>query len=486
MSTLVLASTPLMAGDVGRRRQVFDDGVEQRLDALVLEGRTTEHREELDRDRALADQRADLVVRGHLAVEIVLHGGLVHVDGRLDHLLAVFLSLRLHVVRNFQDVPGGAEFFIVPDQSLHLDEVDNASEFSLGADRQLHDDSLRAEAALDHLGRAVEVGTDLVHLVAEDETRNIVLVGLAPNRLGLRLDTGIRIEQRNGAVENAQRTLDFDGEVDVAGGVDDVEAAQLAVATLPEGRRRGRRDRDAALLLLLHPVHRCGAVMDFADLVRLARVVEHALSRRRLAGIDVSHDAEVTVVFDLIFASHDRCLSVSLRRLPAVVREGAVGFGHLVGVFTLLDGGATVVSGIHQFARQAVDHGRLVAVAGGGDQPADGKRLAALGADVDGNLVGRATDATAADFHMRRDIVERLMEDGDRLLLGLGLDLVEGTVDDGLGDRLLAVIHDGVHELGDDQIAELRVRVDLTLFCTVTTGHCFSASKLRGGLCPGS
>src|SRR4051812_22530076 len=82
---------------------------------------------------------------------------------------------------------------------------------------------------------------------------------------------------------------------------------------------------------------------------------------------------------------------------------------------------------------------------------------------------------------MRRDIIERLMEDGDRFLLGLGLHLVERTVDDRLGDRLLAGMHDGVHELRDDQIAELRIRVDLALFCTVTSGHicCLSLSSAR-------
>ena len=138
----------------------------------------------------------------------------------------------------------------------------------------------------------------------------MVLVGLAPDGFRLRLDTGIGVEQRNGAVEHAQRALDLDGEVDVAGRVDDVEAAHLAVATLPEGRGRGRRDGDAALLLLLHPVHGGGAVMDFADLVRLARVIEHALGGRRLAGVDMRHDAEVAVVFDLVFAGHGRCLSV--------------------------------------------------------------------------------------------------------------------------------------------------------------------------------
>ena len=107
-----------------------------------------------------------------------------------------------------------------------------------------------------------------------------------------------------GAVEHAQRPLHLDGEVDVAGRVDDVEAALLAVAAFPEGRRRGRRDGDAALLLLLHPVHGGGALMDLAHLVALAGVVEDPLRGRGLPGIDVGHDAEVAVVLDLVFASH--------------------------------------------------------------------------------------------------------------------------------------------------------------------------------------
>ena len=51
-----------------------------------------------------------------------------------------------------------------------------------------------------------------------------VLVHLPPHRLGLRLHAGDRAEQRHRAVEHAQRALDLDGEVDVAGRVDDVDA----------------------------------------------------------------------------------------------------------------------------------------------------------------------------------------------------------------------------------------------------------------------
>ena len=138
-----------------------------------------------------------------------------------------------------------------------------------------------------------EVGAGLVHLVGEDDARNLVLVALAPDGLGLRLDALVAIEHAYGAVEHAQRTLDFDGEVDVAGGVDDVET--LAV---PERGGRSRRDRDATLLLLLHPVHRRGTFVHFADLVALAGVIEDALGGRGLAGVDMRHDTEVAVVLD--------------------------------------------------------------------------------------------------------------------------------------------------------------------------------------------
>src|SRR5262245_39336309 len=72
---------------------------------------------------------------------------------------------------------------------------------------------------------------------------------------------------------------------------------------------------------------------------------------------------------------------------------------------------------------------------------------------------------------MRRDIVERLTEDRYRFLPGLGLHLVERAIDDRFGNRFLAIEHDGIHELGDHQIAEFRIRVDFALFCTVTSGH---------------
>jgi hypothetical protein len=85
----------------------------------------------------------------------------------------------------------------------------------------------------------------------------------------------------------------------VAGGVDDVDPV-LA----PEAGRRGGGDGNAALLFLLHPVHDGRALMHFTDFVRNTGVVEDALGRRGLAGIDVRHDADVARAFEWCLSRH--------------------------------------------------------------------------------------------------------------------------------------------------------------------------------------
>ena len=299
LDLVALAVDALDRRHVERRRQIIDHRVEQRLHALVLEGRAAQHRIERAGDHGLADQLLQRRLVGHLAFEIGGHGIVIELDRGLDQLLAVFLGLVDHVGRNVDVVVFRAERLVVPDHALHADQIDQALELLLRADRKLDRDRLGAEAIDDVLQALEEVRADLVHLVGEDDARNLVLVALAPDRLGLRLDALVGIEHHDRAVEHAQRALDLDGEVDVAGRVDDVQP--LAV---PERGGRGRRDGDAALLLLLHPVHGRGAFVHLADLVALAGVIEDPLGRRGLAGIDVRHDAEIAVVLDGMGAGH--------------------------------------------------------------------------------------------------------------------------------------------------------------------------------------
>jgi hypothetical protein len=146
------------------------------------------------------------------------------------------------------------------------------------------------------------------------------------------------------------------------------------------------------------------------------------------------------------------------------VSECLVGLCHAVRVFALADGGAAVLGGIHQLVRQAERHGLLAALARGLDEPAHGQRLAALRADFDGNLVGCATDAARLHFDDRLHVVERGGQHGHGIrarLAGLLDDAVDGTVDDAFGGRLLAALHDHVHELGQHVVVEFRVRQDV-------------------------
>ncbi len=300
---LAVLVQPLDRGDVERRGQVLDDGVEELLDALVLERRPADDRMEPARDGRLAQRRAHLVWSRDVPVHVLLHEGVVGLRQRLDEALAVLVVHRLVVGRNLDGQELGPECLVLEVVGLALDEVDDALERLGGTPRDLDRRGLRGELRDHHLDAAVEVRADAVHLVDERDARDPVAVGLAPHGFGLRLDARDGVEDGDGAVEDAQRALDFRREVDVARRVDDVDPDPLPVAG-----RRGRGDRDAALLLLDHPVHRRGAIVDFADLVVDARVVEDALRRRRLAGVDVGHDADVSAFLEGMDSRHERLI----------------------------------------------------------------------------------------------------------------------------------------------------------------------------------
>ena len=189
--------------------------------------------------------------------------------------------------RDVADLDLVAQVVAVGDR-LHVDEVDHAAERVLGADRHLERHGVHAEAVPDHVDHAPEVGAGAVELVDEAEARDAVLVRLAPDRLGLRLDAGHAVEDDDRAVEHAQAALDLDRKVHVPGRVDQVDAM-----IVPEAGRGGGGDRDPPLLLLLHPVHRGGALVDLAELVDLLRVEEDPLGHGRLARVDVGDDPDV-------------------------------------------------------------------------------------------------------------------------------------------------------------------------------------------------
>ncbi len=281
---------------------------------------------ELPLDRRLAERLLDLLPGRRLAVHIEVHQLVVGLRERLDQLLAILVEHLLVVCGDVDRLELGPESLVLEVVRLPLDQVDDALERLGGTPRDLHRGGLGGELRDHHLDALLEVRPDAVHLVDERDARHAVAVGLAPDGLRLRLHARDGVEDRDGAVQDAERALHLGREVDVSRRVDDVDPV-----VLPHAGRRGRRDRDAALLLLDHPVHRRGAVVDLAELVVDARVVEDALGSRRLARVDVGHDADVSALQKRMASRHSELFPMrvsapsnrlTFRPIPHAVRRG--------------------------------------------------------------------------------------------------------------------------------------------------------------------
>src|SRR5512146_2080007 len=128
--------------------------------------------------------------------------------------------------------------------------------------------------------------------------------------------------------------------------------------------------------------------------------------------------------------------------LPLEMAEGLVGLGHLVRVFASLDRRAEAVHGVDELGRELLAHALAVSLSGGLDQPADAEREAAITADLDGNLVRRATDAAGLDLDDGARVAEGVLEDLEARSLGRCLGASEGLAQDPLGQVLLAIPHE--------------------------------------------
>ena len=273
---------------IERRGQIIDHRIEQRLHTFVLERRSHHHREQLQPDRRLAQRRLQFIRRNRFAFEKLVQNVVIVLGDGFDQLRVERFRLFLQVRGNLADDVLGANRLVVPDDGLHLDQVDDTAKLVFLSDGNLNRDGLGVEALAEGIDGMLEISTHLVDLVNEANSRDAVLVGLTPNFFRLRLHAMHGVKHRNRAVEHAQRALHLGREIHVAGRINNVDAN-----VAPGAGRRGGRNRDAALLLLLHPVHDGSAFVHLADTVRLSRIKQDALRRRGLPGIDVGHDADI-------------------------------------------------------------------------------------------------------------------------------------------------------------------------------------------------
>ena len=291
LARLVFLSLRVDAGNcffVQRGRHILDNRIQQFLNALILVRGAAGDRNGLVGDGRLAQRGADHLFGDVLALKIQRHDLVVLFRDRLEHVVAVAACELLHICGDLFLAHVLTEL-IIEDIGLHLDEIDHAAEGIFASDGQLDGNGVTLESLVHHLQDIEEIGTHHVHLVHVNKARDMILVGLSPYSLGLRLYTALGAQDRHSAVEHAKRTLDLDREVHMTRGVDDVDPHALPVTG---GSSRG--DRDAALLLLLHPVHGGGTLMGLTESVIDTGVEQNTLSRRRFACIDVCHDANIS------------------------------------------------------------------------------------------------------------------------------------------------------------------------------------------------
>ena len=288
---LLFLGSGIDAGDRGlvkRRRQEIDDRIEELLNALVFVGRAAENGDHLIGDGRSAQRGPDLRLGDLFSLEIEHHDFFVLVRDLLEHMIPI---LRGKLCQLFGDLflAHILAQLVVEDIRLHADQIDDAAEGILRANGQLKRNCRTLETVVHHFEDIEEIGAHHVHFVDVNDTRDMIFVGLSPYSLGLRLHAALCTKDGHRAVEHAQGTFDLNGEVHMSRRVDDVDAHALPVTG-----RRSRGDRDATLLLLLHPVHGSGAVMGLSESVIDTGVEKNTLCRRRLSCIDMSHDANVS------------------------------------------------------------------------------------------------------------------------------------------------------------------------------------------------
>src|SRR5665213_227632 len=249
----------------------------------------------MERDRALAQTRANLGFGERLAVEILLGQLVIQLGNLVDQQAAPFVeSLFLLFGDGLFDHRFAAILVIrevVVDRDA-ADEVHDALESAALANGDLHRDGRRAQPLENAVEAELKIRAELVHFVDETQAWDTVFGGLPPHGFRLGLDAFLAIEDGHRAVEHAHGALDLGGEIDVAGGVDQVNGVALAVAVPRAGGGRGV-DRDPALLLFGIEVHGGGALMHLAHFVDLAGVIEDSLGDGGLARINVGGDADI-------------------------------------------------------------------------------------------------------------------------------------------------------------------------------------------------
>ena len=132
--------------------------------------------------RRLAQRLAHLVGRNRLAVEIPRGQRLVEVGDRLDHRLAAAVRRGAQLLGHGTLLEVRAEARVVPVDRRLLEQVHDARELVLRADRQLYRYRVGRQFFMHRSYAHIKIGAHLVHFVHEGHARDMITFALPPHR----------------------------------------------------------------------------------------------------------------------------------------------------------------------------------------------------------------------------------------------------------------------------------------------------------------
>ena len=226
---LVIGVYTLNGWNICWRWQIVNHGIQNQWHTLVLEGRTTNSRNDLTSNGALAQPFLDVLDRQIPLFQVLVHQFFTGFCGSFYQLGAIFFNIVDHVGRDLFLAEGHAHVFIVPVVSSSTDQVDLTNEVFFSTNWQLQSNRGMPQALLDLTQHTLEISPLTVQLVNVDNAWYTVFVGLTPYSFRLRLYTGRTAEDDNRAIQYTQRTLNLNGEVNVARSINDVQTIAVVL-----------------------------------------------------------------------------------------------------------------------------------------------------------------------------------------------------------------------------------------------------------------
>ena len=151
--------------------QVINNCVQNQLNTFVLKCRATVSREECQSTGTFADAALDVFDRWLSAFFEVFHQQIfIHFQSGFDQFLTVHLNIVSHVSWDVLDFVVFWQTSVIPYVCFLGQQVNNTYELVFSTNRQNHNQRASAQYVLNLLNNAVEVCTQAVQLVDEDQT----------------------------------------------------------------------------------------------------------------------------------------------------------------------------------------------------------------------------------------------------------------------------------------------------------------------------